>query len=381
MRKVLVVGMLDSVHLARWLSQFSNQTLEITVFPSSRFRRIHPDLKTMIKSNQINFYSSFLEKILSFVGYLDFIRFELFISKFRIKSRSQQLRRCLTQSNFDILHLIELQHAGYLYLETGLGEERSFKVITTNYGSDIFFFKSLPDHRSKLERLLKQSDFYSAECRRDYFLAREIGFEGVELPLVPNAGGFNEIILSHRISPLRERRTVYIKGHGGEFGLGEMSLRVADRLLHEFSHIEVVVVSLSDELRGLARQIQKRHKKRIRVYRSRNAINREQVLGILRRSLVYIGASKSDGISTTFLEAIVSGAVPIQTNTSCANEWIEKGFYAMLVPPSENWIFDSARTIVERAEEYESLVIRNNSIAKQLLSDKIISSIARTFYN
>jgi hypothetical protein len=47
-------------------------------------------------------------------------------------------------------------------------------------------------------------------------------------------------------------------------------------------------------------------------------------------SRIYIGASRSDGISTSFLEALVLGAYPIQTNTSCGNEWVEKGFHAQL---------------------------------------------------
>ena len=43
--KILIIGMADSVHLARWLSQFIDQPIDFTIFPSSPHRRIHPLLK------------------------------------------------------------------------------------------------------------------------------------------------------------------------------------------------------------------------------------------------------------------------------------------------------------------------------------------------
>ena len=380
MKKILIVGMLDSIHLARWLSQFNGQDFEITVFPSSRFRRIHPQLKTQIQNDEVQLYSNMLKRFLCLAGYLDFIRFELLANALRTKLRSKTLQKYLTKGQLDILHLIELQHAGYLYLETEIAEQRKFKIILTNYGSDLLFFKSNTEHRSKLEQLLIQSDFYSAECRRDYCLAREIGFKGIELPLIPNAGGFSDGTLNHAISPLRERRIVYVKGHGGRFGLGEISLRVADRLLCEFSQIEVVVVSLSEDLRIVAKKLQQRHRGRIKFYSLRNPIAHENVLSLLRQSVIYIGASQSDGISTTFLEALISGAIPIQTNTSCASEWLERGFFAIVVPPLENIILEFARQILLRVEEYESQAIANNSLAKHTLSGKHISSVAQTYY-
>lgn len=381
MKRILVVGMLDSVHFARWLSQFINQDLEITVFPSSRFKRLHPNLKSMIMNNQVKLNSIRLKSLLNLAGYLDFIRFESFAKVVRLGSRSSKLRRELLGSHFDTLHLIELQHAGYLYLETRIGKSRLFKVISTNYGSDLVFFISFPEHETKLRELLQQSDYYSAECRRDYYLAKQLGFTGVELPLIPNAGGFTEQVLNSSIYPLRKRKLIYIKGNGGQFGLGDISLKVADRLLSKFPHIEVVVVSLSDELRDLAIEIEARHGKRFRVFRNRATIHHEQVLEILRNSIIYIGASRSDGISTTFLEAIISGAVPIQTDTSCASEWVEKGFFAVIVPPLEEAIFESAKKILEEVEIYEQNVIMNITLAKQILSETNISVVARSFYS
>ena len=43
----------------------------------------------------------------------------------------------------------------------------------------------------------------------------------------------------------------------------------------------------------------------------------------------------SDGISTSFLEAMVMGSFPVQSWTSCAGEWIVDGKSGILVPPDD----------------------------------------------
>jgi hypothetical protein len=42
--------MADSVHSARWLSQFIDQSIDFSLFPSSLHRRIHPILRSLIAS-------------------------------------------------------------------------------------------------------------------------------------------------------------------------------------------------------------------------------------------------------------------------------------------------------------------------------------------
>jgi hypothetical protein len=49
-KRILIVGMADSVHLARWLSQFVDQHIDFTLFPSSPHRHIHPKIKEIIAS-------------------------------------------------------------------------------------------------------------------------------------------------------------------------------------------------------------------------------------------------------------------------------------------------------------------------------------------
>jgi glycosyltransferase involved in cell wall biosynthesis len=48
-----------------------------------------------------------------------------------------------------------------------------------------------------------------------------------------------------------------------------------------------------------------------------------------------VGHSLSEGISTSMLEAMAMGAIPIQTCTSCADEWIINGEAGFLVEPND----------------------------------------------
>ena len=49
---------------------------------------------------------------------------------------------------------------------------------------------------------------------------------------------------------------------------------------------------------------------------------RQEMLQNFSEARIYIGISLSDGISTSLLEALAIGSYPIQTNTSCVDEWI-----------------------------------------------------------
>jgi glycosyltransferase involved in cell wall biosynthesis len=96
-------------------------------------------------------------------------------------------------------------------------------------------------------------------------------------------------------------------------------------------------------------------------------------------SRIYIGASRSDGISTSFLEALALGAYPIQTNTSCGNEWVEKGFQAHLIEPSQNAILE-ALIASDQLPNLEEIRIRNKALASKFLDFEAIKLSSVKFY-
>jgi glycosyltransferase involved in cell wall biosynthesis len=52
-------------------------------------------------------------------------------------------------------------------------------------------------------------------------------------------------------------------------------------------------------------------------------------------SRISIGINLSDGVPNSLLEAMLMGALPIESEGSCANEWIEHEKTGFIVPPED----------------------------------------------
>ena len=63
----------------------------------------------------------------------------------------------------------------------------------------------------------------------------------------------------------------------------------------------------------------------------KHKLTHNELLELFRNSRIYIGLSKSDGISTSCIEAMTQGCIPIQSDSSCANEWFTDGSSGFLV--------------------------------------------------
>ena len=102
---------------------------------------------------------------------------------------------------------------------------------------------------------------------------------------------------------------------------------------------------------------------------------------IFRSARIYIGLSRSDGISTSFLEALTTGTYPIQSDTSCAQEWVAKGVIASIVR------LDKEEILRELTESYFNLdklslaQVKNSMISDEYLDYDRIAEVGRSFYS
>jgi hypothetical protein len=318
MKKVVAVGMFDSVHFARWLEQFQDQDLSFILFPSSPHRRIHPKLMVLLKNRGQALYS--LVPLSRYFGLPLWILDKLLDNS----SRGFLLRRVISNAKPDFVHALELQNAGYLVLKSlGKSKTENLKIIITNYGSDIFWFRRFPKHLQKLKALLALADIYSAECERDVALARELGFFGTTMAVRPNAGGFTEGLLSAPLEKAVERQTIAIKGYHGWVGRAHVAIEAISLVASQLREYRVVFYSSNLSTVRLARKLAKRTGLDIEINK-KGALSHDQMLNLFGRSAVYVGLSESDGISTSLLEAMAMGAVPVQTSTACCDEWFSE---------------------------------------------------------
>jgi glycosyltransferase involved in cell wall biosynthesis len=129
----------------------------------------------------------------------------------------------------------------------------------------------------------------------------------------------------------------------------------------------------------LAKRLAKSTGLRIYTYRKKS-LGHEDVLDLFQKSRVYIGVSLSDGISTSLLEAIVSGAFPIQTDTSCANEWITDGKSGIIIPPNAESVLESLTLALKDDELVNKAAILNLHTARQRLDNSAIKAKVSGFY-
>jgi len=377
---ILVVGMIDSIHLYRWIVQFENEDFSITVFPSRRFRKINQGILELSEKGFLNVISSQKGYKKKYSGYLDFITSSILGKFINYFSREAKLERIIDSNKFTHVHLIEMQNAGYLYLKSKKNRENNYQLIVTNWGSDIYFYQSEEKHLNKIKQLLSIADRYSAECRRDYILAESFGFKGRALPLIPNTGGMPQDFLQSDTIPISLKKSLYIKGYGGKFGLGGIGIEVGKKLLQNFPELELFIVSVTPDLEPDARSIKNIFPNRVNYWTIKSGLDHKRIFELLKSSIIYIGCSKSDGISTTFLESLSAGAYPIQTDTSCANEWIEMGFEASIVEPNFSSVYDAALSALSNLSSTDQKIRHNKILSKKLLSQKRIRELALKFY-
>lgn len=372
MRKVIVVGMFDSSHFVGWLRHFADEDIHFMLFPSSPHRRIQPGLKSLVKSEKGAIFR--FAPAARFMGLPVWLADQLLGNRIR----SACLRRLISNWNPDFVHVLELQNAGYI-------ASRAFDGITgwkpiliaTNYGSDIYWFARQDSHRARLVHLLKKVDRYAAECLRDVDLARSLGYRGAVMKVNPNAGGFERTVLDRR-APLPSSKTlIMVKGYQGWVGRAHIAIASLEVMAADLKDYEIVFYSCNLSTMFRATRMAKRTGLRVRAY-PKGALSNEEMLDKFSRALVYVGLSLSDGISTSMLEAMAMGAIPVQTSTSCCDEWFSNtGIAIHDLDPQE--VAKGIRAAIKLAVTTDSAA-RNKEIIRSRASQEVIAEQALSFY-
>lgn len=344
--KILIVAMAESVHTSRWISQISNQGWEIHLFPSINSRLVHQDLRNVTVHHLLYHIQKNCDSSVKFFGIpVLFWRIQ-WIGIYIIKRifpnyRAIQLQRLIKQLKPDIIHSLEFQAAGYLVAEAKENSPIGFPTwVATSWGSDLFLFGRLSAHADKVKNVLLKCDYYSADCRRDINIAKKMGFSGKILPVLPATGGFDlSTILKYREIPTSKRKLILIKGNQAWSGRALVALaaiKKCEDVLHDFSieiYLANIDVAIAAELlsQDIGIPISIIH-----------VDTHTQMLQKFGKARISIGLGISDGAPSALLEAIVMGAFPIQSNTSCADEWIVDGKSGFIVPPEDPDIIASA---------------------------------------
>lgn len=397
--RLLIVAMANSIHVARHIQQLAGQGWDIHLFCSLDNGLIHPEMRHVTVHQ--SFYhddkrqpthNPYIQRrgisvnlpVLNHVLHtpLDILERGLrrLLRTYRPDYRVNELARLIDDLKPDVVHSIEFQHSAYLTLAARDRVKGRFPPwIVTNWGSDIYFYRHFDEHLSKIRAILAQCDYYDCECERDVRIARELGFQGVAWPPLPNAGGFdlNDVkqLQDAERMPTADRRVIVIKGGQNWSGRAQVALyalRLCQDLLRDY---EIIVFNAPEDVQLTAIFVSRQTGIAIRLLPS--GTSHKDMLRMYGKARVYIGLSVSDGISTSMLEAMVMGAFPIQSCAACADEWLVEGETGFIVDSEDPHIVAEA---LRRALTDDALVnsaaARNWQVAQARLdAEKIKSQI------
>ncbi len=370
-KRILVICMFDSIHSARWLAQFQDQDIEFLLFPSSPHRRVHKNLKALVSGNSRASYRLFpLSKLFGLPLWIA----DKFVNNW---FRASLVKSAIKSFKPNFVHAMELQNAGYIAARA-MRQKSTARLIATNWGSDIFWFQQFPKHREKLKHLLSVADYYSCECNRDVQLAKSLGFSGHVMPVIPNAGGFAKELLSQPVPALADRKVIAIKGYHGWVGRAKIALEAVEAIASDLKGYRLVVYSANRGTIKLAKQVAKRAGLDFTIY-GKGKLSHSQVLELFASAKIYVGLSLSDGISTSLLESMAMGAIPVQTATACCDEW----FTDSGVKVAEITVEGVQKAILSglKLAENQELSDRNLEIIRTKADAVEVAKIARGFYN
>jgi glycosyltransferase involved in cell wall biosynthesis len=278
---------------------------------------------------------------------------------------------------------MEFQHCGYNVLEAKKYYHGNFPSwLATNWGSDIYHYRQFDDHRVQITELLRNIDYYSCECDRDVSLAQELGLTAKVMPVMPNTGGFDldKVYPLRTMIPTSKRKLIMIKGYQHFAGRALTALDALESCSDLAKNFHVIIFSPSPETIARAKEIMAyTDVKNITILPE---ASHDQMLRMFARSRIYLGVSISDAISTSALEAMAMGAFPIQTNTSCCEEWFDDSIGGYLIPPDNvDVIADRLRSALSNDYLVDNAAEVNWHTIKKRLNQNDFSNRVWSFYD
>lgn len=335
--KIAFVCLALSTHAARWIRQLDGTGWELAVFDfTGRYLNEEmPPLKyfNVPVGSQRKTWRNLLPKIARRLRHsrlgARFLR-----PKFFDAARPGAFVRAMQRFQPDLIHVMELQHEGYRFIQElpRLKQPIGRNWLYSCWGSDLFWFSKLPEHRERVTDFIRQCPNLHTDCHRDLQVARELGFSGHYFGMYPGCGGFElaEMRALHAPGKPSGRRVIACKGYEHWVGRFSAVLEALERCVDELDGYRIAVYSATPDARKLIKQASAKLAAKIDLLPT--VIPSSEIYSLFGRSRISIAASMSDGVPNSMLESMIMGAFPIQTNPGGATaEWIDDGQNGLLI--------------------------------------------------
>lgn len=371
--RILFVAMPGSVHAARWINQVSDRGWDVRLFAATP-EPVHPDLKNITTYGFSAVRLEGLDPSVKVRGVWPFRRATGAVGLPAFRFAPRALAEVIRRFKPDVVHTLEVQHAGYLALAARelLGDRFPTWAVSV-WGSDIYLFGRLSGHAEKVRSVMSACDYCNTECRRDVRLAREFGFAGKGSWILPGAGGFDieHARLLRQDGPTSARRVVALKGYQHWAGRALVGLRAIELSADALEGYRVAVYSPAPEVLISAELASKTTGIPIDIV---PLGTHASILRLHGRARISIGLSISDALSISALEAMLMGSFPIQSDTSCISEMLQDGETGILVPPNDP---EPVAAAIRRAVTDDALVDRAADANARVVAECLDRSVVQ----
>lgn len=350
--RLLVAGFSTSVHVARYLELLEGRGWDVHVFDVFAGREPHPDIASTITFHVERPAERALPPQVTVVADPE--------HGSGIDGRIAHLARVIDEVRPDVVHAHEIAISGAIVV----GARRILggfdaPLLVTNWGSDIFWNGRVPAVAARLQDTLAVADYFCGECHRDVALARAFGFRGEVLGVWPVAGGVDARSMAglRAPGPTSARRTIALKGVLGAYGCADVGLAAIERCGARLRGWELCGYQMDPGLTVRARELTAElgmdytHLSDVEARTSAHAA----ILEMHGRSRVSLGLNRTDALSSSFLEAVAMGSLPVQGHGSCGYELTPHGQGALFVDPRD---VDEVTAALERAITDDGFVDR-----------------------
>jgi Glycosyl transferases group 1/Glycosyl transferase 4-like len=341
-RCILVVAMANSVHTLRWLRMVNCGQHKLVLLPCIDMPALHEFSALPRVRNKQDLHALDTEQLCLWDGATESAEahYDTYPLPIGWRHSGQFIRPATIVSAVralqpDLVHSLEIQHASYPCLAAAKAMGTEFpRWIVSNWGSDLYLYKKLAVHRPILEALMNRIDALHSECRRDGAIARQLGYLSCKPQyFMPGSGGEDFTRLPVPLHPPSRRDIILVKGYHGWSG---RALHVLSAILlsaPRIQHMRVRLVLANDTVAAMANEVSRVTGLDIRA----EPWSDDQAVPLQRMASarVAVGVGISDGIGTSFLEAMALGAFPVSATTACVSEWIVNGEDGAVVDPHD----------------------------------------------
>jgi glycosyltransferase involved in cell wall biosynthesis len=349
--KILFVSM-PSVHVIRWIENLKDTSHELFWFD-------------VLGRGRLDTFDS----VTQFVDWkkrkVKYIKGEYFLSKmcptvyekvqpYLEVNANQALEHILLEIKPDVVHSFGMEGCSYPIIKT-MQKYSKIKWLYSCWGSDLFYYQHFSSHLQKITQVLSSVNFLHTDCQRDFELAKQLGFQGKHVGVIPGGTGYKLQDLEIYKLPLEERKIILVKGYEHHLGRGLNIVVALEAIKNQIENYDVVVFGAHTKVIDYINS----QNLNFTVF-DRHGLSHDELLKIMGKSLIYVGNSISDGMPNTLLEAIVMGVFPIQSNPGgVTGEIIENGKNGFLIQDPDH-IMEIQQHIDTALNDFNLLKSSNN---------------------